>query len=265
MTTYFKKLEEFRENQTPVVSVILVDAIGSTPQDRGSKMLVTEEGLAFGTVGGGRIENRAIETAKNLLQEGNPNRLTHFVDWNLQKDIGMTCGGSVKLYFEAFYFHPWTIAVFGAGHIANVLIPLLLNLDCRVICLDTRQEWLDKLPQSPKLSIIHTNDLPQTVDIISEKAFVLLMTKGHTTDRPILQKFLERGDQPFIGVIGSKSKAAIIRKELRENGTPKERCHQFVCPLGLSIGSNHPYEIAISMAAELIEVRDRVFATESKS
>ncbi len=256
---YLHKLNELLEHRTSVVSVILVDAIGSTPQDQGSKMLVTAEGLYYGTVGGGRIESRAIETAQTMLTDPNPKQRIQFFDWNLQKDIGMTCGGSVKLYFEAFHTAAWQIVVFGAGHVANTLIPVLLNLECQVTCLDTRQEWLAKLPESSKLTVIHTEDLPAQVDSISEHAFVVLMTKGHKTDRPILQRFLERGSQPYIGVIGSKAKAAVLRKELRENGIAAEKCKEFICPLGLSIGTNDPQEIAISIVAQLLEVRDRVF------
>lgn len=262
---YFQKIAELEAASIPTVSVTMVDATGSTPQDQGSKMLVTHDGLVHGTVGGGRIENQAIETALDMLSGQNPNWQTHFVEWNLQRDVGMTCGGVVKLFFETLNFLPWTITIFGAGHVANVLIPVLLNLDCQIICLDTRQAWLDKLPISPRLTKIHSDDLPQEVENISPQAFVLLMTKGHATDRPILQKFLERGNQSFIGVIGSKSKASILRKELLENGMDKETAQQFTCPLGLRLGSNHPYEIAISMSAQLIELRDQIFVPGSSS
>ncbi|MCH7918143.1 MAG: xanthine dehydrogenase accessory protein XdhC [Planctomycetes bacterium] len=260
MDAYLQNLNELLNSRTPAVSVIMVDATGSTPQDRGSKMLVTQAGLHFGTVGGGRVEFRAIETAQAMLAEHNPNQVTQFVEWNLQKDIGMTCGGVVKLYFEVFNVHPWIIAVFGAGHVAGVLIPMLLNLDCQVTCLDTRQEWLDKLPASIKLRAVHSGDLPGEVEATPQDAFVLLMTQGHATDRPILQKLLERGKQPYLGVIGSKSKAAVLRRELKEAGLSRDKCERFTCPVGLSIGSNLPYEIAISITAQLLEVRDRVFA-----
>ena len=260
MDAYLQSLNDLLTSRTPSVSVIMVDATGSTPQDRGSKMLVTQAGLHFGTVGGGRVEFRAIETAQAMLEEHNPNQVTRFMEWNLQKDIGMTCGGVVKLYFEVFNVHPWVIAVFGAGHVSNVLIPMLLNLDCQIICLDTRREWLDKLPTSIKLKAVPSGDLPREVEAISKDAFVLLMTQGHATDRPILQKLLERGQQPYLGVIGSKSKAAVLRRELKEAGLSEEKCGQFICPLGLNIGSNLPYEIAISITAQLLEVRDRVFS-----
>ncbi|MBF0280679.1 MAG: xanthine dehydrogenase accessory protein XdhC [SAR324 cluster bacterium] len=258
MDGYLKKLSELLQDRTPTVSVILVDTAGSTPQDRGSKMLITEAGLAFGTIGGGRIEHLAIETGQAMLSEKSVNQKTRFVEWSLNKEAGMTCGGGVKLFFEVFSTNEWKIAIFGAGHLANALIPLLLNLDCQITCLDSREEWLAKLPSAPSLELVHSNDLTKETDLISKDTFVLLMTKGHGTDLPILQKFLERGQQPYLGVIGSKSKAAVLRRELRNNGLPEEKCNEFFCPVGMSIGTNHPFEIAISIASQLVAIRDKV-------
>ena len=102
----------------PFAAVTLVEAIGSTPQDAGSKMLVDADGIVFGTVGGGRLENQAIGFAQQLLS-GENQRQRALEEWNLQRDVGMTCGGVVKLYFEAYNRHTWRIVLFGAGHVAQ--------------------------------------------------------------------------------------------------------------------------------------------------
>ncbi len=102
MDAYLQKLNELLQNRTATVSVILVETVGSTPQDRGSKMLVTTKGLVFGTIGGGRAEYRALEIAQTMLVEKHTKPTNQFVEWNLNQDVGMTCGGVVKLYFEVF-------------------------------------------------------------------------------------------------------------------------------------------------------------------
>ena len=114
--------------------VTLVEVVGSSPQDVGSKMLVTKDGLHGGTIGGGKVEFKAINEAKILLE--NKILTKSFVAWNLKKDVGMSCGGIVSLYFEAFHTKTCKIAVFGAGHVANALIPQLLLLECQIRCLD---------------------------------------------------------------------------------------------------------------------------------
>jgi len=255
---FFDKLIELMEGGTPFVSVTLVHAAGSTPQDRGSKMLVTAGGLYFGTVGGGRAEHTAIEKAKEMLANPSLGR-TAFLEWNLQRDLKMVCGGEVKVFFEAFNDLPWRITIFGAGHVANALVRLLLTLDCHITCYDGRSEWLAKLPESPKLKKILSADLAGEVKNVPEGSFVALMTMGHATDKPILAEILKTRSFPYIGVIGSQSKASELRKFLvNDAALSEEACRRFVCPIGLPIGSNHPGEIAVSIAAQFIAERDRL-------
>lgn len=123
----------------PFVSVTVVDSVGSVPNEIGSKMLVVAGGLYYGTVGGGKVEARAIAEALRLLKTkpaSDKSVGTQFVTWSLDRDIGMTCGGSVKMYFESYNTNAWHITIFGAGHCANALINLLIHLDCRVTCID---------------------------------------------------------------------------------------------------------------------------------
>jgi xanthine dehydrogenase accessory factor len=169
----------------------------------------------------------------------------------------MTCGGTVRLYFEVFNQNKWEITVFGAGHVSQALIPLLLTLDCHVTCIDPREEWLGKLPQSAKLTRIHSDDMPSEVKKIKENSFVVLLTMGHTTDKPILLEILKSRDFPYIGVIGSKAKAKILSKDIAEAGLPAEYKNRYFCPMGLDFGSNAVNEIAISIVAQLIQQRDQ--------
>ena len=244
---------------TPFVSVILVEAIGSTPQDAGSKMLVTPDGLFHGTIGGGQVEAQAIEHARAMLKDKSKKpKHTDFIEWNLRKDVGMTCGGTVKLYFETVNHRAWRVVIFGAGHVTQALVQLLTSLPCRVTCIDPRGDWLAKLPELPGASIveaIQTDDPPGCVASLPDDAFVISMTRGHTTDLPVLLEiFKTHRVFPYLGVIGSKSKAAVLRRELTEAGIPEDQ-QIFRCPMGMPIGTNHPGEIAVSIVAQLLEAR----------
>lgn len=256
MLSIHEQLNELLFSNIPFVMVTVVDVVGSTPQDVGSKMLVTKDGLHGGTIGGGKVEFKALNEAKILLENKLPAK--SFLAWNLKTDVGMSCGGIVSLYFEAFHTKTWKIAVFGAGHVANALIPLLLKLECQIHCLDTRRVWLDKLPKSPKLCLTYAQDLVSEVKNLDPDTYVLLMTMGHSTDLPILLEILRTKQFPYLGVIGSKAKAARIKKEVEEADLPSSCKDAFFCPIGLDIGNNHPQEIAISVAAQLIQVRDQL-------
>src|SRR5450759_2662230 len=80
--------------------VTLTHVRGHAPQEMGAKMLVTVDGLYWGTVGGGKVEAQAIEHAASLLKKIPADQVTavfppETVKWNLQHDVGMTCGGVV--------------------------------------------------------------------------------------------------------------------------------------------------------------------------
>lgn len=243
-----------RRTGTPHVLVTVVSARGSTPQDAGSKIVVAGEGLLAGTVGGGRIEAAAIDHALKILSEGTGPEM---VTWNLQRDIAMTCGGEMQLFFEPFEGSSWTIAIFGAGHVAQALIPVLAPLPCTISCFDTRSSWLDAMVKAPNITAVQREELAAGLADLPSHAFVLLMTQGHSTDFPILRDALANHNFPFLGVIGSASKRATLERDLRSAGIAPERASAFQCPIGLSLGSNHPQEIAISIAAQLLQFRDR--------
>ncbi len=217
---FIEKLAELSRSGCPFVAVTMVDAVGSTPQDVGSRMLVDSSGLLFGTVGGGRVENQSIEFAQRMLTDGD-SPTDRLVEWNLQRDVGMTCGGVVKLYFEAYNHRTWRIVVFGAGHVAQSLVRCLLEMECQIVCIDPRADWLAKLPQSGKLTRIHTDDMPGEVSQLADDDFVVCMTMGHRTDRPILEEIFRQGRRPaYLGVIGSQSKRKVMLRELDRSRHP---------------------------------------------
>lgn len=257
--TIYEQLVALENEGVPFVLVTLVEAVGSTPQDAAAKMLVTASGLHSGTVGGGRVEAAALKLASEVLARGDAK--PQFVSWTLKGDVGMTCGGSVKFYFEPHHGSgPWNIAVFGAGHVSQALLPVLAPLPCRITVVDSRPEWLERLPRWPNIRPIQTERPEEVVPTLQDGTFLLVMTMGHATDRPILRRALNERSFPFIGVIGSDAKAEILRRDLVADGVPAAKASAFHCPVGLAFGTNHPHEIAISIAAQLISERDRVLS-----
>jgi xanthine dehydrogenase accessory factor len=251
------ELARLEEERQPHTLVQLIEVRGSAPQNVGAKMIVLPHGLPIGTVGGGKIEAAAIRYAREILTD-NPSRepLIREVEWNLQHDIGMTCGGAVRLLFEARHARPWTVAIFGAGHISQVLIPILLPLPATLLCIDSRSEWLDRLPHAGNLRPIRTQPLEDQINLLPAGTFIVSITQGHTTDLPILSRALQQGTFGFLGCIGSEVKGAKLRSELTAQGHPPDLIARLHCPLGLPLGSNHPQEIAISIAAQLLQQRD---------
>lgn len=243
----------------PVVMVTLVARRGSTPQDIGARMLVDATGRLEGTIGGGKLERRVIEEARQWLVtlHGAPDALPCVLhEWNLQRDVGMTCGGVATLLFEAHHIAPWRVVIFGAGHVAQALVRTLQGLHCSIACIDSRPEWLAQLPESPAISAIALDDPCTWVTAVQDHDAVLCMTMGHATDVPILRALHASGRTPsFLGVIGSEAKRKALVKQLRADGVDDVWLSRLQCPVGFPIGGNQPGEIAVSVAAALLAHR----------
>jgi xanthine dehydrogenase accessory factor len=256
---FYEQLTGLEREGTAFVLVVLADALGSTPQDAGAKILVTEAGLHTGTIGGGKLEAKALALAREMLAA----RATapRFVNWALKTDVGMTCGGSVKLYFEPHLggglgAH-WPIWIFGAGHVVQALVPVLAPLDCQITVVDPRREWLDRLPRARNARYVQAEEPATLIPEMPDHAFLLCLTKGHSFDLPVLQRALTERNFPFVGAIGSDAKAEILRRELIAGGLDAKRAREFHCPIGMPFGNNQPVEIALSIAAQLVSERDR--------
>ncbi len=254
---------ELKGRGIPLVVVTMTGERGHAPQDVGARMIAGKEGLIAGTIGGGKIEKKCLDFAKTLLEDPSV-RTGIAVTWNLQRDVGMSCGGEVSLFFEPYKpENEWKIALFGAGHIVQELVPLLLRLDCRLIVSDPREEWIGKLPTHPRLKAQVSPDLVSVMDTLAPDTFVAMITMGHATDYPLLRHALKTRDFPYLAVLGSRVKRIKMEAELREDGIDPERSKAFFCPIGEDYGKNAPAEIAISIAADLLRSRARLFSPKA--
>lgn len=238
-----------------MVVVTVISVRGSVPGEAGAKMLVGGE-RPIGTVGGGKIEARVLAEAARMLEGSDRCRTT---TWNLQRDIGMTCGGEMSFLFERVAGEEgWHVVIFGAGHVAQALVRVLAPMRCTVDVIDPREEWLGGIVEAPNVRRHRVEMYEEGVERVRATSFVVSVTQGHATDRPVLREVLRRmPDVAFLGVIGSASKRAVLMRELKEDGISAERLGRIECPVGLPIGGNDPAEIAVSITARLLEVRDR--------
>ena len=234
-----------------VVTIVKIDA--HVPQEVGAKMIVTLDGLHAGTIGGGKIEAKGISLAVEQISIGSSSALMHRIDLN--QDLGMVCGGVATLFIEYSNLASWTIAVYGAGHVGQALVNLLKTFSCQLVCVDTREEWLKKLPEHPRLKKILSSDMALIPMTLPKDTYHVIATQGHVFDLVVLREVLKMGTASYIGVIGSTVKARTIRATLMKEGFTEADTKLFYCPMGLPIGNNTPAEIAVSIAAQILEKR----------
>lgn len=255
MNPFWKAALELDSLQTSFITATLVNVRGGAPQDPGAKCIVTATGLYFGTVGGGKVEARVILEAQSLLEKSE--NISKLFTWNLQRDIGMSCGGEVTFLLECFGARPWRIALFGAGHVAQALTRILITLDCHIDCFDPREEWIAKLPDHPRLHKHCVVEPTSVIPTLASETFFAVMTQGHATDFPILKALALTHPTPrYVGAIGSSVKSIKLKSELKAAGVDETWISCLRCPIGLEMGDNAPAEIAISISAELLKFRD---------
>ena len=264
---YHKLAEQLEENHSAIAMVTLIEKKGSCPQQTGAKMLISQgqEKPLLGTIGGGSLEAYAINFVTQQFacqgQAVSHNPLPQIIKLNLQRDLNMHCGGEVKLLFEFFMpQNPWNIVVFGAGHISQALVPLLCQLNASIYCLDDRAEWLDAIQEASNLKKIHLEDWKNPTPFLAEinkpdEAFYISLSRTHRIDFDISKELYLTGIPAYVGVIGSKTKARKLTMQLKEAGISDKKLTTLHCPIGSNLSNAAPFEIAISICAQLLEKR----------
>jgi xanthine dehydrogenase accessory factor len=253
------------------VMALIVAVKGSAPRDAGAALLATDGG-ALGSVGGGTVEWRALETARAMLAQADPRPAE--VEFPLNPALDQCCGGRIRLAFapltdrDAPRFAAggpaalwdggpvWTpdpaprrVNVYGAGHVGAALVRALAPLPFAIRWIDARAGVLADPP--PGVETVET-PLPEAEAAAASDALHLVMTHSHAVDLEIVAAALEAGAD-FVGLIGSATKRATFLSKLRGRGLAEARLAALVCPIGLpSLRDKRPAVIAASVAADLL-------------
>ncbi len=252
MNNYYRHLLDLLANNKLGWSVTVTNVKDSSPGSLGQKMLIEKESDEIsGTIGGGNLEYTII----NKIRKEAPNkfmRLTYTL--SEQAELGMVCGGDIELIIEPINIHERVI-IFGAGHCAQALASILSNLNFEMVIYDNRDSWLnpESFPANTKLVHADFQDITNNLEIYSSD-YLIVMTYGHEYDNIVAEQLIKLNSK-YLGVMGSKSKAKELKAFLDENNS-LEKISKINCPIGLPINSRTPYEIAVSISAELIKMRN---------
>jgi xanthine dehydrogenase accessory factor len=145
------------------------------------------------------------------------------------------------------------VVIFGAGHVGRAVVRALAPVVDDIVWCDGREEeFPSELPSNTRLV---TGDPFTTIESMPAATFYLVMTHSHGLDLALCEAVLQRGDQAYLGLIGSKTKRRRFEKHLRAEGLSDVDLARLTCPIGLAgIRSKEPAFIAVSVAAQLLEV-----------
>jgi xanthine dehydrogenase accessory factor len=231
----------------------IVSSQGSTPRHTTSKMLVYADGTFIGTVGGGEMESRVIREALDALQDGRPRLLQYSMTDPARGDPGV-CGGQLEVYVEPLIPRP-VVVVIGSGHVGKAVAHLAHWLGFYVAVNDDRPEFCtpEAVPDGDEYHAVPMAELPEKMKI-TPWTYLVLTTRGVDIDVKGLPALLDT-PAAYIGVIGSRRRWATTRKKLLSAGMPAEKLDRVRSPMGLELNAETPEEIAVSILAELIMLR----------
>jgi xanthine dehydrogenase accessory factor len=254
--------------RAPAVLVSVAQVEGSGPREVGAWMAVTPERL-FATIGGGQLEFEAIAQARAVLAAGvvsEPLRR-----YALGPSLGQCCGGVVQLRYELLGAADiaglrerlgqqdglMPVALFGGGHVGRAIVELLGRLPARVLWIDSRDEIFPAaLPDNVRAE--HSAPVQAAVQDLAPGSLVLIMSFSHAEDLDVvaacLQRQRGRGDLPFVGLIGSKTKWASFRQRLEARGFSAAELAHITSPIGVpGIAGKQPEVIAVAVVAQLLQ------------
>ncbi|HSN79602.1 MAG TPA: xanthine dehydrogenase accessory protein XdhC [Rhodoferax sp.] len=241
---------------------------GSVPREVGAWMVVFEQ-LTIGSVGGGHLEWQAIARARAMLAGKADAALMRYA---LGPSLGQCCGGEVFLEFEHVsaqdiprleqHFQAqqaqWPpVALFGGGHVASALVQLLGRLPFLVHWVDSRDGiFPETLPAN--VSSECSDPVQGAVATLVTQSRVLIMSFSHAEDLDVVAACLlrqrVRGDLPYVGLIGSRSKWAAFQHRLAERGFSASELARVTSPIGVpGIAGKAPEVIAVAVAAQLLQ------------
>jgi xanthine dehydrogenase accessory factor len=248
----YRQILEIEDSNHRAVLCTVISTKGSAPRKAGARMLVYENGKTAGTIGGGALELLVAEQALEVLKYNEARVVRH----NLVKDLAMCCGGTVELFLEPI-MNRKKLYIFGAGHTGKALAGFASTLDFNVTLIDERYEAFEDLEQSSftLCKEQHTTAIEHLP--FDEHTFVVILTHNHAFDREILALCAPK-QHGYIGMIGSERKVLVAKTNLLASHIlNEEELNKIDMPIGIEIEAITPQEIAISILAKLIDVRNK--------
>jgi xanthine dehydrogenase accessory factor len=304
------------QEHIPVMLLYVLDSKGSSPGRQGFFMAVNANGKMAGSIGGGIMEHKFVELAKEKLQIPNfkcqIRKQLH--DKSAAKDrSGMICSGeqTVLIYpvnendqeaiktliqcleknktgalqlspggirfdedavlsdhhFEFRSENDWLyrekigyknhLYIIGGGHCALALSKIMAMMDFYIRLYDERKglNTMEQNEWSHEKRLVNSYEDLRNLIPSDPNGFIVIMTFGYRTDAVALGSLLDKQFK-YLGLLGSKKKIEEMFSQFREKGVSGEILASIHSPIGISIKSQTPEEIAISIAAEIITVKN---------
>ena len=204
----------------------------------GKKILKCDDELIF-------EEEINIEFYKNII---------NLIDFNSYGKI-LVLDENTDVFVEKIIPKP-QLVICGGGHVALDLCSVGKMLDFNVTVIDDRKEFANESRFNIADKVICKSFEEALSEVNGNNIYFVIVTRGHKDDRKCLEIILNK-NYKYVGMIGSKGKIAMVKSKLLQAGYTKEELNKVYTPIGLDIGAETPAEIAISIAGEIINIKNK--------
>ncbi len=250
---FYQALRAVEEGRQYAFATIIEATPKGTPRKTGAKMIVFDDGSSWGTIGGGRNEKAAIAECLKAIAAQKPSTVMYNY---FGREGESVCGGQMKVFIEPFAL-PQHLVICGAGHIALPLSAMARMLGFKITIIDNRKNFANKkrFPHADRIIVGgHARELAKIK--INPHVFIAIVTQGNEFDFECLKVAL-KSDAGYIGVISSRPKRSKFFGRLKKMGTGDKTLKRVHIPMGLDLGSQTPEEIAVSICAQMIAIKNR--------
>jgi xanthine dehydrogenase accessory factor len=163
--------------------------------------------------------------------------------------------------FCEYYMPEERLIILGGGHVSWPLALFGAESGFAVTVVDDRPSFAnrERFPAARQVICESFNRCFDRLHVTSSD-YVVVVTRGHRFDMDCLRALLSGTEPAYVGMMGSKRRVAGVRELLKEEGYPEERIGRIHMPIGLPIGALSPAEIAVSIMAEMIQIRRKAFS-----
>lgn len=231
------------------------------------QMLQAEKGngnftLAYILEGDFAGEQLLLRNGQPVWQAGSAGFLRQHADALRRITAAGVCEiGGVRVFAERFGAVP-QLVICGGGHVAISVVRLAKLLGLPVLAIDDREEYAQMLRDAGADKVIclpFEQALQQVLG--GEETYFVVVTRAHEFDVTCLQQILQK-PAAYVGMMGSRGRAQLVCRQLLEQGVDAQRVEALYAPIGLSIGSQTAEEIALSIMAQIVSIKNQRIRTE---
>lgn len=227
---------------------------GSTPQAAGAKMLVRQDGSIMGSIGGGCLEAKVWEEAQKVINQETPMLVDFDLTGRVDTKEGLICGGIMQILIEPVLPTP-VVHILGAGHIGFAVSKIAKIAGFGVVVVDERPAFAnaERFPDADRILVEDPAGSIPSLNI-NKAAYIVIACRGHLEDQEALVAALKTPAR-YIGMLGSHKKVKTVFANLVQQGVSEEALNKVHSPIGIRIATDTPEDIAISIMAEIVDIR----------